>query len=186
MENINEIWKPIKGYEGLYEVSNIGRVRSLNYWCKIGNVQIKKLSKDNHGYLHVRLCKSGKQTIALVHRLVAEAFIPNDDPEHKTQVNHKDECKTTNFVWVNEDGTINPEKSNLEWCDRVYNINYGTGIKRSVQNRQKPIKQMTLDGDIIKIWPSTTEASKNGFNKDNIYKCLRGKRITHRGFKWQY
>lgn len=172
MENINEIWRPIKGYEGLYEVSNMGRVRSLNYRHKIGNVQIKKLTKDNNGYLRVNL---GLNKIdRLVHRLVAEAFIPNDDPEHKTQCNH-----------INEDKLDN-RACNLNWMTPKENVNWGTGIKRSVQNRQKPIKQLTLDGALVAIWSSMMEAQRNGFTAAAICKCCNGKIKTHKGFKWQY
>lgn len=94
-----------------------------------------KPSKDKNGYLLVILCKNGKQFCKKVHRLVAEAFIPN--PEGKPQVNHKDEDKTNNRVWVNEDGSIDYDKSNLEWCTCKENVNYGTAMKRAVQTRNQ-------------------------------------------------
>ena len=107
-----EYWKPVVGYEGLYEVSNLGRVKSL----KFGKERILKPQKDTSGYLCVTLCKNNNQCQFKVHRLVAEAFIPN--PNNLPQTNHKDECKTNNIA------------SNLEWCDRKYNVNYGTRTKR--------------------------------------------------------
>ena len=114
-----EEWRPVVGYEGLYEVSNTGRVRSLDMYVKsrYGNYRLHKgkvlsPAKDKNGYLKVNLCYNGKDKIIRVHRLVTEAFIPN--PDNLPEVNHKDEDKTNNRV------------ENLEWCDRSYNINYGT------------------------------------------------------------
>ena len=119
-----EEWRPIVGYEELYEVSNLGRVRSIDRYVKYSNGQIhlhkgKVLSpvKSNLGYLLVSLCCNGKYKMFLVHRLVTEAFIPN--PENLPEVNHKDEDKANNSV------------DNLEWCDRSYNNNYGTARIRA-------------------------------------------------------
>lgn len=114
-----EEWRPIEGYEGLYEVSNTGQVRSLDMYVKsrYGNYRLHKgkvlsPAKDTNGYLKVNLCYDGKDKIIRVHRLVAQAFIPN--PDNLLEVNHKDEVKSNNCV------------ENLEWCDRKYNINYGS------------------------------------------------------------
>jgi hypothetical protein len=167
----NEIWKNIEGYEGLYQVSNLGRVRSLNY-KNTGRKKILSAGKTKGGYLHVVLCKNGKLSCKYIHRLVAEAFIPN--PNNLPEINHKSEDKTLNTV------------KSLEWCDRVYNINYGSGIKRGAQNRQKPIKQMTLDGILITIWPSAREAKKNGYSYNSIVNCCLGRQQTHQGYKWKY
>ena len=120
---MNEEWRPIEGYEGLYEVSNLGRVRSVDryvkskgesYWLRKG--KMLSPAKDKNGYLKVNLSCNGKNNIIRVHRLVAEAFIPAI--EGLSEVNHKDEDKTNNRV------------ENLEWCDRKYNNNYGTKIER--------------------------------------------------------
>ena len=116
-----EEWRDIKGYEGLYQVSSLGRVKSLkdshdNYREKIlkpGNVR---------GYLHVNLYKDTKRKTYRIHRLVAEAFISN--PNNYEEVNHKDEDKTNNCV------------SNLEWCTREYNMSYGTINKRISENHK--------------------------------------------------
>lgn len=108
-----ERWRDIKGYEGLYQISNCGRVKSLKY-CK---EKILKSIKSSNGYLQVNLYKDGKRKYFLVHRLVATAFIYNI--ENYSQINHKDEIKSNNYV------------SNLEWCDYSYNNNYGTRNKKN-------------------------------------------------------
>lgn len=119
-----EIWKEIKGFEGYYEVSDLGRVRRLDrydYGCGYARFYkgriLKNLTYKTTGYLHVQLCKSGTIVNKSVHRLVAEAFIPN--PDNLPQVNHKDEDKSNNCV------------DNLEWCDVTYNMNYGTKQQRT-------------------------------------------------------
>lgn len=119
---MTEIWKPIIGYEGLYEISNLGRVKSLPKYHKtrfsgyIKKCKILKPRIDSYGYLMVALCKDKKQKNFLIHRLVAKHFIAN--PNNYDSINHKDECKTNNNV------------NNLEWCTRYYNNNYGTRNKR--------------------------------------------------------
>lgn len=114
-----EIWKPIKDYEGLYQVSNLGRVKSLERIDSLGHKRKEKIfkpRKDKYGYLRVSLWKDGKGKMVSIHRLVAIHFIPN--PDNLPEVNHKDENKENNTL------------SNLEWCDRKYNNNYGTRIQR--------------------------------------------------------
>ena len=114
-----EEWRAVPGYEGLYEVSDQGRVRSIDRYDSIGRLRKKryiKLSLSSSGYFSVGLSKKGKVTIYLVHRLVAQVFIPN--PFSLPQVNHKDEDKKNNIA------------ENLEWCDAKYNSNYGTAKER--------------------------------------------------------
>ena len=159
-----EYWKPVVGYEGLYEVSNLGRVKSL----KFGKERILKPQKDTSGYLCVTLCKNNNQCQFKVHRLVAEAFIPN--PNNLPQINHKDECKTNNIV------------SNLEWCDRKYNVNYGTRTEKC----SKKVYQYTLDGKFVKEWKSTAECGRNGYNYGNVAACCRGKLKKYKNFIWKY
>lgn len=106
-----ETWKPVKGYEGLYEVSDKGNVRSLNYRGLNGRVH-ELVLLDVKGYLKVNLWKDDEMKSHSVHRLVAEAFIPN--PDGKPQVNHKDEVKSNNVV------------ENLEWATSLENVNWGT------------------------------------------------------------
>ena len=174
-----EIWKDIEEYKGLYQVSSLGRVKSL-YYKKTGKEKIMSSKKEKTGYYRIMLYKYGKGKYYLVHRLVALAFVPN--PNNLPEVNHKDENKANNFVWVNEDGSIDLEKSNLEWCNRVYNINYGNRTKKT----SKPIKQLTLDGTLVAIWPSINEVKRNGFNCGHICSCCQGQRKTHKGYLWAY
>ena len=160
-----EIWKDVKGYEGLYKVSNYGRVKSLFRYKKI----LKPIIQTN-GYFWVYLCKPLKKFF--IHRLVAEAFIPN--PDNLPQVNHKDEDKTNNHV------------DNLEWCTNKYNSNYGSRNERVRKSLSKKVYQYTLDGEFVKEWESINECARNGFNQGNISSCCRGERKTHKGYKWSY
>lgn len=166
-----EIWLPIKGYEGKYEVSSLGRVRSLNYH-RTGQTKYMILQNDKYGYKCVPLRKNGKLRLHKVHRLVAEAFIPNwfDEP----QVNHIDEDKTNNHV------------DNLEWCDAKYNNNFGTTRERMVGKQSKPVLQLTKTGELVREWPSTMEAGRNGFHQCEISLCCNGKRKSHKGYIWKY
>ena len=122
----NEIWKPIEGFDGCYEVSNLGRVKSIDRIIKINTVftvrkgRMLKLVTSKIGYVYCTLVYKGKVNTYLVHRLVAQAFISN--PDNLREVNHKDEDKTNNRV------------DNLEWCDHIYNANYGTAIERRLNS----------------------------------------------------
>ena len=167
---MEEIWKDKKGYEGHYQVSNWGRVKSI----KFGKEKILKLIKDKDGYLQVTLCKNNIKKVYKVHRLVAEAFIDNTD--NLPQVNHKDENKLNNNV------------DNLEWCDRLYNVRYGTGIERRSKKRSKPVLQYDLEGNFIKEWVSINECGRNGYSQQAISSCCRKElyRHTHKGFRWSY
>ena len=137
----NEIWKDIEGYEGLYQVSNLGRVKSLERIDRLGRLKpgvILRPKVERGGYLLVGLHKEGKQKMFLVHRLVAHAFIPN--PEGLPEINHRDEDKTNNLV------------DNLEYCDRKYNMNYGTRNERMTKNRvQSGIDNGTYDPELCGI-----------------------------------
>ena len=163
-----EYWKPVVGYEGHYQVSNFGRVKSI----KFGKEIILKPRKDKCGYYSVVLYKNGIVKKYYVHRLVAEAFIPN--PNNLPCVNHKDENKLNNSV------------DNLEWCDRLYNVRYGTGIERRSKKRSKPVLQYTLDGNLIREWASVMECGRNGYNQGHVADCCNGKLKTHKGFIWVY
>ena len=160
-----EIWCPIKGYEGIYEVSDQGRVRSM----KFGKERILKPGKIQNGYLKVNLWKNGEMKQCKVHRLVAQTFIPN--PQNLTEVNHKDENKTNNSV------------QNLEWCDRKYNCNYGTRNQRI----SKPVLQFTKDGELVKEWKSATDVERNlGFYNGYISNCCNGRYKYAYGFIWKF
>ncbi len=209
-----EIWKPILGYEGLYEVSNLGKVRSLNWKNKKGVVH-ELTYKLTRNYFSVGLTKQGKQKWHKVHRLVATAFI--DNPENKPQVNHKDCNKLNNCV------------SNLEWCTASENMRHAEnnglmeaahaaivkacrkkgwpGVKASVESarktgwshmkdiskkgaaaakkaRSKPVAAFNINGELEHTFESATEAEKNGFSSQAISACCLGKRKTHKGFIW--
>lgn len=124
MNTIKEIWKPIQGFEELYEVSNLGHIRSLRFNKK----HILKPQLNNCGYLIAHLSKDNKLYQLLVHRLVAFAFVKNTNPEKYIEVNHIDECKTNNAA------------ANLQWCTHAYNINYGTrGARQSVTRRKNSV-----------------------------------------------
>lgn len=161
-----EIWKAIEGYEGLYQVSTEGQVRSLGN-NKSRKTKILKQSTDSSGYKQIGLHKNGKCKTYLVHRLVAQTFIPN--PNNLPQVNHKDEDKINNHV------------SNLEWCTQEYNNNYGTHNQRVIEaNKEKngkPILMFTLDGEFIRRFNSVADANEycgKHRKAKNINTCARG------------
>lgn len=172
MENNVEIWKDIKGFE-TYQVSNLGRVKS--------NRSRKTILKPNDlkGYQQVTLINNNERKSFLVHRLVAKAFIPN--PNNYQEVNHKDENKANNSV------------SNLEWCNRTYNCNYGDRNKKirhyqqengSVRNRE--ILQYDLNGNFIKEWYSIADICREfNVSQSSISKCCINKG-TSIGYIWRY
>ena len=115
-----ENWKDIKGYEGLYQVSNIGRVKRLvGFKCNVE--RFLKGSKDKDGYIQIYLSKDGNAKMYKLHRLVAEAFVPN--PDNKPEIDHINTIRTDNTVCLNEDGSVNYEKTNLRWTTRKENAN---------------------------------------------------------------
>ena len=175
-------------YEGLYRVSNLGRILSLNY-RNTGKAELRKPVENTDGYLQVCLRKNGEYKMCYVHRLVAETFLEN--PENKPQVNHKDEDKTNNFVFLNEDGTVNKEKSNLEWKTPKENSNHGTRNERIAKANtngklSKKVLQFTLDGEFIREYPSIMECSRNGFKQSAVCNCCNGKLPHYKGFLWMY
>lgn len=175
---MKEIWKDIIGYEGKYQVSNLGNVRSLNYLNQKGFVKILKQSKHNKNsagiyYKMVTLCSNGKEQMKSVHRLVAEAFIEN--PENLNFINHKDENPSNNNV------------TNLEWCSPKYNSNYGTSKQRIRSKISIPILQIDIKtGSVIEYESLTDAANKTGLLKSKICECCKGSRNTHGGYVWQY
>jgi len=175
-----EIWKDIKGFEGLYQVSNLGRVKSLERETirKDGSkLPIKERilkPQKGLGYLRVALCKgSGKGKLFFVHRLVCEAF--HENTENKPCVNHIDENKINNVA------------SNLEWCTYKENLNHGTRNAKAAKALGKAVGQYTRDGKLIKIWQSTHEVERQlGFSNKSISRAARGERKTAYGYVWKY
>lgn len=176
-----EIWKDIAGYEGKYQVSNLGRVKSLHY-NKTNKERLLTLG-DFRGYLHVGLSKYSHKKRFYVHRLVANAFIEN--PYNFPQVNHKDENKHNNCV------------ENLEWCSVEYNNRYGTKIERGLKtsknlnriNAPKPILQFTTDGIFVKEYRSAVEAyNQTNIKRSQIVYCCKNRKSyeTAGGYIWKY
>lgn len=182
-----EIWKDIAGYEGLYQVSNFGNVRSLN-WRKRGIVQNLYLKKQNRGYRHVELTKDGVRKAHTIHRLVAETFIPN--PNNYPVINHKDEDKTNNNA------------ANLEWCTYQHNVKHsmllhpdrsfgchsgGNPNKGKPYSRMDKVIQLSKDGLVLRVWDSLVSIKhEKGYNEWSIGECCRGQRKSAYGFKWQF
>lgn len=159
----NEIWKEIKGYEGLYAVSNRGRVKNIM------SGRILKNRIDGHGYAFVALCKGDgtKPKQIKVHRLVALAFIPNSD--NLPQVNHIDEDKTNNDV------------SNLEWVSASQNI------RHSAHQYSCRINQLSLDGELVKTWESSWQIERElGYAQGYIINCCKRKYKQAYGYRWEY
>ena len=176
----NEVWKDIVGYEGLYQVSNMGQVRSLDRVITMKNGvnqfhkgYIIKSKANNSGYLTVNLHKNGVSSTKTIHRLVALHFV--DGYFDGAEVNHKDENK------------LNNSHDNLEWVNKDTNLNYGTRIDRcSVQSNKKVI-QLDENYTIVKIWDGIRIVEREtGFNRTSIIRCCKGKQKTAYGFHWKY
>lgn len=194
---MDEIWRDIKGYEGIYTISNTGRLRSLDkkVGCAYGATRtfpgriIELYTKDR--YARARLADyKGNSKLMYIHRLVAKAFI--DNPHDLPEVNHIDENKLNNNV------------NNLEWCDREYNNSYGTRLERQLKNhdykksaikisetkrtvKYSGIYQMDLEGNIIAKWKTIKEAVKYiSASYYGISACCRGKARTTGGYTWRY
>ena len=178
-------------YEGLYKVSNWGRILSLNY-RNTGRAELMTPVEIPNGYFQVGLWKNGECKMCYVHRLIAETFLPN--PENKPCVNHKIEGKkgkTMNMVIFNEDGSINKEKTTIEWATYEENNNYETRnerISKAMTNGKlsKRVLQLSLDGELIREWESTRECGRNGFCFSAVAACCRGELKSHKGFLWMY
>lgn len=184
---MKEEWRAVFGYEGIYEVSNMGKVRSLDRIDISGRkrngtiLQAVKVGHASRKYLAVSLSKDGVAKKTKIHRLVAEAFIPN--PENKPEVNHLSEDKTDNRV------------ENLCWATSKENMNHGTRTERAAKTAQataerkraKPVLQIDSGGIIVKEYPSLREASRQtGIDRPQINKCIKKPWYTAKGFYWKY
>ena len=182
---MEEIWKDIEGFEGLYQVSNLGRVRSLGrdlvrksrYGTMapyhINGRVLKPLhSQGDYCYVHL-FDKNGTSTNHKVHRLVAKAFVPN--PDNLNEVNHIDEDKENNRA------------DNLEWCKHMDNCNHGTRNERSAVMRGIQVEQLTLDGHHVAFYQSACDASRQtGIARKGINDCCRRHLKTAGGYLWKY
>ena len=167
---MEEIWKDIEGFEGHYQVSNTGKVRSIKF-NKIKELKPYKETK-RCGYMSVYLRLPGQKYTKKVHRLVAEAFIPN--PNGFPEVNHIDENKENNCV------------ENLEWCTGEYNLCYGTRLKRISESKKMKVAQYSLNGELLKVFNSQGEAAeKTNSTQGGISDCIRGRIKTHNGYVWK-
>ncbi len=181
-----EIWKDIVGYEGLYQVSNLGRVKSFDRYVRNGtsNKNIKRgkiLSpcvNPKCGYMQVNLIKDKNKKIKTIHRLVAEAFIPN--LENKPCVNHIDGNKQNNKI------------DNLEWVthseNTIHAIKMGLKINlKGINHYKRAVNQYSIDGKFIKRWNSIKEIKKEWNLKSiHVSECCKGKIKTSLGYKWEY
>ena len=164
---MQELWLDIEGYEGLYLISNTGKVKSL-----ISN-KILRGSLDKDGYNQVVLYKNGKGKTRKVHRLVGLSFIPN--PENKPVINHIDCVRDNNVV------------SNLEWATHKENVNHGNATQLRAEKQSVPIIQYTKDGQYVNTYDSAMEAGRQlGIAQGNISKVCRGQNKTAYGYIWKY
>lgn len=164
---MKELWKDIKDYEGLYQVSNLGRVK------RVATGRILKPLKHTKGYLNIGLYKNHTASKKLIHRLVAQAFIPN--PENKAEINHIDEDKTNNI------------SSNLEWSTRKENVNYGTHNERMSKTQSIPIIATNLTTGKSQEFYGTGECARQlGLHASSIRKVLKGIYKQTGGYTFKY
>lgn len=183
MDNSIEIWKDIEGYEGMYQVSSMGRVRSLdrvkpNSGGQIAKGSLKKFGDNGNGYKTVNLYKNNKSCMKYVHRLVASAFIPN--PNKFPIINHKDEDKSNN------------RHDNLEWCTQKYNANYGTHTRRVKESyiangNNRPIDVYDMSGRFIKTYDCSNEVCKElDIKRRALYLSCQGVTKSCKGYRFAF
>ena len=165
-----EVWKPIKGYESLYEISNRGTIRKIN------NKKLKMPHKHRMGYLKVMLYSNGKEKSFYLHRLIAKAFIPN--PKNYPCVNHINGTKNDNSI------------NNLEWCTRSQNTQhaYNTGLIKSGKDhvQSKALVVTDKNGNDVKILYGNNQWKAFGLDQASVIKCLKGIRKQHKGYTFRY
>lgn len=185
----NEEWRDVNGYEGLYVVSNLGRVCSLQRKVNVGNggwrilppTQLKPFPSKIANYIRycVSLWKNNSVSKKKLHRIVAQAFIPN--PNNLKEIDHIDTNTANNCV------------ENLRWCNRTTNANNpitkaksrDVRLGKPIPKLQKPVVQI-LNGDLIRIFPSIKSTTELGFNKNQISMCCNKIRATHKGYQWMF
>lgn len=196
----NEVWKDVNGYEGLYMISNYGRVKRLpgyvnkKYGRRLCKGCIKSMHLQNNGYYLLDLYKNNKRTNLLLHRIMASAFIPN--PLNLPVINHKDGNRTNNVIFINNDGTVNYEKTNLEWCTQKENVNHSFHVLGREGNRKGcygklcynaiPICAIDKNNKIVMTFDCIMEAQRRtGIKQSHISRCLSGRTKTAGGFVWK-
>lgn len=175
-----EIWRPVKEYEGLYEVSNYGNIKSLPKYNRSKSILLHPTLSKRQGRYSVMLTGyGGTRKRVSVHRIVAFAFVDNPDPDHFTEVNHKDENPRNN------------EASNLEWCDRYYNMHYNN-LQERIQAKQhkKPVCGIKENGDKVRF-DSMHDAKIAGFDPSGILQSIKkplktGCKRKYKGYSWEY
>ena len=175
-----EIWKDVPNFEGLYQVSNLGRVKSLVKLLKIKGGALRKTNEkilkpflNADGYSVITLYKNRKRKFYLAHRLIWETF--NGEVPKGYEINHISECKTDNRL------------SNLNLLTHKANCNWGSRNERIGEPQSKSVIQKSLDGKIIRIWHSANEIKRElGFGQGNICMCCKGKYKQAYGYIWQY
>lgn len=169
MSNVKEVWKDIDGFEGIYQISSKGRVKSLSR-KQSTKERVRVFSMSPSGYMRMVLSFNNKRVTISAHREVAKAFIPN--PNNLSTVNHIDFDKTNNCI------------ENLEWASYKENINHS---KKHGRRFHKPVIQRSIDGEFIKKWYSAYSVEKElGYFSTLISRCCLGKQKTHKGFKWEF
>lgn len=180
---MDEIWKSVNGYEGYYEVRNLGRVKRCskqitrkNRWG--GNTELvykggilSPSINSRNGYIYVHLSKNGKSKMVRLHRLVASAFVPNEGMYN--QINHIDGDKTNNRA------------CNLEWCNSSQNMKHSYGIGLRKAPKAKGVVQYSKDGHVIKHWKNAVSAERE-LSIHNVTACCRGVRKTAGGYVWRF
>ena len=183
----SEVWKDVAEYEGFYQVSNRGNVRSVARRDSIGRKRGGRLlapSYGGNGYPQVDMYKNGKSKKKYIHRLVAETFLPNTNGF--PQVNHRDENKVNNNV------------KNLEWCTSEYNNSYGTKTERTAQTQSKKVRASNIKTNEVVKFNSTHDAGRKGYDQSSVAKACKGvfktkagtlmggDGRTYKGYKWYY
>ena len=187
---MSEIWKDVKGYEGQYQVSNIGRVKSVDRLDASGHHRKEKILQptlDKDSYYKYGLYKNGQRKTFHTHTLVAQAFIPN--PENKPCIDHINTDRTDNTVWLNEDGSVDYEKTNLRWCTNKENHNNPLSLINHCKASSIPVLQFTKQGVFIKKYNSATEVANTiKISPQHISGCCKGRYgfKSAGGFVWKY
>ena len=187
----NEIWKDISGYEGLYQVSNLGNIRALTFHnnvCFKKRIHLLKQHIDRYGRYRIKLCNKGKYKLFQVHQLVAIAFLQKKYFKSMPYENRKIIDLETLEVNHKDENPLNNRAENLEWCTRSYNMHYGNIRKKIEEKRKyKKVNQYDLNGNFIKTWNKVSDITNTlKISRQSISYCCNGKCKTASGYVWRY